>query len=76
MYHLHQIFPSPTKGNWVIEVIDDLEELEIDINISEIGSLSKNRFSSIVKEHANKKALEYFSIGKMQELPFIPKERN
>ena len=58
-----QIFHSPishtTKGDWVSEILQDMEELNIDISLSEIGAMTKQKFQFIVKEKVNYHAVQY-----------------
>ena len=60
---LFRFFPAqisnPTTGDWVSEVLNDLVELDIEMELSEISGISKNKFRSIVKEQTNKKALQH-----------------
>ena len=50
---------NPTKGEWVSEILQDMEELNIDISLSEIGAVTKQKFQYIVKEKVNYHAFEY-----------------
>ena len=50
---------NPTTGDWVSEVLNDLVELEIEMELSEISGISKNKFRSIVKEQTNRRALQH-----------------
>ena len=34
----------PTKGDWLSEVLMYMEELDIDISLSDIGSMAKKNF--------------------------------
>ena len=59
----------PTKGDWVSEVLQDMEELNIDISLSDIRAMTKQKFQYIVKEIVNYHAFQY-----LLENPFKRKE--
>ena len=49
-------------GDWGLVVLKNLDELEIEISISEIEKISEETFIRIVKESINEKAIEYLNI--------------
>ena len=48
---------SPVKGDWVITVLEDLQELGINKSFDDISEISKDAFKKMVKEKVKKKAL-------------------
>ena len=48
-----------TKGDWASEILQDMEELNIDISLSDIGAMTKQKFQYIVKEKVNYHAFQY-----------------
>ena len=40
---------NPTKGDWVSEILEVMEEMELDMELEDIGHISKRIFKSIVK---------------------------
>ena len=49
----------PSKGDWVSDILMNMEDLGIEISLSYIRSMTKNKFYSIVKEKVNFHALRY-----------------
>ena len=43
----------PTKGDWLSEVLMYMEELDLDISLSDIGSMTKKKFNLFWKETWN-----------------------
>ena len=62
---LRKQLESPGSGDWGQVVLKNLEELEMQMNVSDIEKLSEESFRRIVKEKINVKALEY--INQMKE---------
>ena len=50
---------NPTRKDWVSQILDDLEELEIDFELEEIQRMSKEKYKKIVKHSVEKKAFLY-----------------
>ena len=52
---------SPVRGDWILTVRNDLEELEIHQTLEEIGKTSKVQFKEMVKAKIQKKAFTYLT---------------
>ena len=52
---------NPTKGDWILQVLDDLKELEISSNLDDIKLMSKDAFKSLVKNKSKVSALKYLN---------------
>ena len=50
---------NPTKGDWASSCQQDLKELEINLSMQEIKSITKSKFTKIIKKAIQVKALEY-----------------
>ena len=51
----------PNRGDWGSTCLNDLKELEINLNLQEIRTISKSRFTNILKEKTRKNALAYLT---------------
>ena len=49
----------PSKGDWVSDILQVLEDLGIEASLSDIGTMTKGKFHLIVKEKVNYHALRY-----------------
>ena len=62
---LHNFFEaqlkSPVKGDWVLRVKKDLEELEINLTFLEISQTSKSDLKKIIREKVKSAAFRYLS---------------
>ena len=52
---------NPSKADWCLTVEEDLKELEIELNMSEIKNMSRNSFKSLVKKKSNAAAIKYLN---------------
>ena len=52
---------SPVRGDWVMTVTKDMEELGINLTMEEIAGISKLRFKEIIKNKVETKALQYLT---------------
>ena len=59
---------SPSHKDWVLTVLEDLEELEIYIEIGEIKDIKKERFKRMVKEKVTFAALQYILKNKADRI--------
>ena len=50
---------SPTKGDWVSMVKQDIEDLELDMTFDQIKACSKETFKDSVKKHVKAAAFKY-----------------
>ena len=50
---------KPTYRDWVSQVLEDLEDLNIDMELEDIEMMKKEKFKSIVKEEIKKKTFQY-----------------
>ena len=50
---------SPTRGDWVSVVKQDIEDLELDMTFDQIKACSKEAFKDIVKKHVTTAAFKY-----------------
>ena len=57
---------NPTKGDWVSEILEIMEEVKLGLELEEIGFISKHRFKSLVRNIVKKKAFKYL-IDKKEE---------
>ena len=57
---------SPSKNDFIIQVKEDLEKLEIDLSFEDMKLLSKDSLSNFVKEQINEKALQYLNKKKLK----------
>ena len=57
---------NPCRGDWGSTCINDLKELDITLSLQEIRTLTKSKFSSILKEQIKRCALIYLN-GKQGE---------
>jgi hypothetical protein len=60
---------NPTKRDWASKCIDDLKELNINLSFAEIKSITKIKFTNILKEEMKKNAFKYLNkkLGKKGE---------
>ena len=58
-----QLEQSTCGGDWEATCMQDLKDLYIEESLSEITFMSKNKFSKLLRERSQIKALDY-SIGK------------
>ena len=56
-------FEHPTRGDWASTCSKDLKELNIDLSLEEITTISKQKFQRILKSAIRKNALDYL-LGK------------
>ena len=52
---------NPTKGDWASKCIEDLKELNINLTFAEIKSITKIKFTNILKKEMKKNAFKYLS---------------
>ena len=52
-------FEHPNRGDWGSTSLNDLKELEINLSLQEIRTMSKRRFTNILKEKTRNNALVY-----------------
>ena len=50
---------SPTSQDWVVTVLQDIEELDIQLELGSIKDMKKVKFKNIVKEKVKCGAFEY-----------------
>ena len=50
---------SPTRGDWVTTVLEEIEEIGLHLDLDEIRNMSKNKFRVLVKEKIENKAFIY-----------------
>ena len=50
---------SPTKGDWVSGVTQDIKDLELNMTFDQIKDCSKEAFKDTVKKHVNAAGLKY-----------------
>ena len=50
---------SPTRGDWVTKVLEEIDEIELHLDLDEIRNRSKNKFRILVKEKVENKAFIY-----------------
>ena len=50
---------SPTRGDWVSLVKQDIKDLELDMTLDQIKACSKETFKDIVKKHVTTAAFKY-----------------
>ena len=59
---IYKVFQSQmkarTKKDWVTTVLEDLKELDLDMNMEEIGKMKKTCFMQIIKQRIKTKAFE------------------
>ena len=53
----------PNRGDWGSTCLNDLKELEINLSLQEIRTISKSSFTNILKDRTKRNALAYL-IGK------------
>ena len=58
---------SPTKGDWVSEIIEILKELNIQIPFEEISTMSRNKNKAIVKRKIENSAYCYLKAIQQQK---------
>ena len=59
-------YKNPTKNDWILEVLENLQDFNIEQPFEEIMNMSKDKFKSIVTTASEKKALEYLNKVKMK----------
>ena len=59
-------YENPTKNDWILEVLENLQEFEINLPFEKIMNMSKDTFRTIVTAASEKKALEYLNKVKMK----------
>ena len=52
-------FEKPSKGDWAGSCIQDLKDLEIDLTLDEIRTISKYTYKALIKKSIHNKAFEY-----------------
>ena len=52
---------SPVRGDWVMTVTKDMEELGINLTMEEIAGMSKLRFKEMIKDRVELKAFDYLT---------------
>ena len=52
---------NPTKGDWILQVIEDLNSLGISTDFDKIRKYKKNTFKNLVKEKTKSLALKYLN---------------
>ena len=53
---------SPTRGDWVSTVKQDLKDLEIEMNFDQIRDYTKEAFKETVKKQVKTKAFIFFTL--------------
>ena len=51
---------KPTRGDWASSCQEDLKSLKITLSNQEIQEMTKNKFTSLIKERIKENALNYF----------------
>ena len=54
-------YEMPTPGDWASLCMKDLEDLEISESLEEIKDMTKNKFSQMLKQKVNNRALKYLT---------------
>ena len=62
---LYKVF-NPVKGDWVLQVLDDLKILNITSNFNDIKKIKKNSFKNIVKDKVKTAAMTYLNKFKLK----------
>jgi hypothetical protein len=52
---------NPTRGDWASKCMNDLKELNINLSFAEIKSITKIKFTNILKEEMKKNAFKYWN---------------
>ena len=52
-------FQNPIKGDWASTCLQDIKDLEMDITLEEIKTVSLFKFKRLLKKHIDQKALKY-----------------
>ena len=67
---LYKVFDAqvknPVKGDWVLQVLDDLKILNITSNFNDIKKIKKNSFKNIVKDKVKTAAMTYLNKFKVK----------
>ena len=50
---------NPSKGDWVLTILDDLDKLNIDMTLDNIELMEKESFKTLVRETVEEKAFEF-----------------
>ena len=59
VYRFFQALSNLTKGDWVSEILEVIEEIELGLELEDIGIMSKERFKSLVRNKVQNKAFIY-----------------
>ena len=66
---IHEVFTAqcnnPVKGDWILTVKENIDELQIQMTFLEIKSMSKDTFKNLVKDNVKTAAFNYLT--KVQE---------
>ena len=54
-------YEMPTPGDWASLCMKDLEDFEISESLEEIKDMTKNKFSQMLKQKVNNRALKYLT---------------
>jgi hypothetical protein len=54
-------FENPSKGDWASTCLKDLKDLKINMSLEDIKQITKTRFTKMINEAINQKALEYLN---------------
>ena len=52
-------FQNPIKGDWASTCLQDIKDLEMDITLEEIKTVSLFKFKRLLKKHIEQKSLKY-----------------
>ena len=52
---------NPKRGDWASACLENMKQLEIDMSLQEIKTVSENRLKNILKKSINETALEYLT---------------
>ena len=55
---------NPVKGDWILQVLDDLKLVGITLNFNEIKKMKKHSFKNMVKEKVKMASLRYLNLLK------------
>ena len=59
-------FEHPNRGDWGSTCLSDLKELDINLSLEEIRTISKSKYTNILKDRMRQNALVYL-LGKQRE---------
>ena len=67
---LHKVFTAqlknPVKGDWVLQIMEDLKTFQLPTDFNKIKEISKTKFKNMVKNNANVASLIYLEKFKVE----------